>query len=228
MQGKIKHIFFDLDHTLWDFDRNSRLAFEALFRQYEIDLDLVEFLDVYEPINYAYWAKFRVDEISKLELRRGRLSDSFARFERSFSNAELDAMAETYIEELPKNNHLFDGAIQTLEDLCPNYNLHIITNGFHAVQHNKLHKSGLMDYFNSVTTSEEVGLKKPHPVIFKRALEKAKARADESLMVGDTFEADILGAEAVGMHTLLFNYWSTDVPEHYRIIGNIQEIKLHL
>ena len=228
MQGKIKHIFFDLDHTLWDFDRNSRLAFEALFRQYEIDLDLVEFLDVYEPINYAYWAKFRVDEISKLELRRGRLSDSFARFERSFSNAELDAMAETYIEELPKNNHLFDGAIQTLEDLCPNYNLHIITNGFHAVQHNKLHKSGLMDYFNSVTTSEEVGLKKPHPVIFKRALEKARARADESLMVGDTFEADILGAEAVGMHTLLFNYWSTDVPEHYRIIGNIQEIKLHL
>lgn len=228
MQGKIKHIFFDLDHTLWDFDRNSRLAFEALFRQYEIDLDLVEFLDVYEPINYAYWAKFRVDEISKLELRRGRLSDSFARFERSFSNAELDAMAETYIEELPKNNHLFDGAIQTLEDLCPNYNLHIITNGFHAVQHNKLHKSGLMDYFNSVTTSEEVGLKKPHPVIFKRALEKARARADESLMVGDTFEADILGAEAVGMHTLLFNYWSTDVPDHYRIIGNIQEIKLHL
>lgn len=228
MQGKIKHIFFDLDHTLWDFDRNSRLAFEALFRQYEIDLDLVEFLDVYEPINYAYWAKFRVDEISKLELRRGRLSDSFARFERSFSNTELDAMAETYIEELPKNNHLFDGAIQTLEDLCPNYNLHIITNGFHGVQHNKLHKSGLMDYFNSVTTSEEVGLKKPHPVIFKRALEKARARADESLMVGDTFEADILGAEAVGMHTLLFNYWSTDVPDHYRIIGNIQEIKLHL
>ncbi len=228
MQGKIKHIFFDLDHTRWDFDRNSRLAFEALFRQYEIDLDLAEFLDVYEPINYAYWAKFRADEISKLELRRGRLSDSFARFERSFSNAELDAMAETYIEELPKNNHLFDGVIRTLEDLCPNYELHIITNGFHGVQHNKLHKSGLMDYFNSVTTSEEVGLKKPHPVIFKRALEKARARADESLMVGDTFEADILGAEAVGMHTLLFNYWSTDVPGHYTIIGNIQEIKLHL
>lgn len=228
MQGKIKHIFFDLDHTLWDFDRNSRLAFEALFERYGIDLDLSKFLEIYEPINYAYWAKFRVEEISKLDLRRGRLSDSFARFERTFSHAELDAMAETYIEELPKNNHLFDGVLQTLEDLYPNYNLHIITNGFHGVQHNKLHKSGLVNYFNSVTTSEEVGLKKPNPVIFQRALEKAQAKAEESLMVGDTFEADILGAEAVGMHTLFYNYWSVDVPTQYKIIGNIQEIKLHL
>lgn len=228
MQGKIKHIFFDLDHTLWDFDRNSRLAFQALFELYDIDLDLSKFLEIYEPINYAYWAKFRVEEISKIELRRGRLSDSFARFERKFSHAELDAMAETYIEELPKNNHLFDGVLQTLEDLYPNYNLHIITNGFHGVQHNKLHKSGLVNYFNSVTTSEEVGLKKPNPVIFQRALEKAQAKAEESLMVGDTFEADILGAEAVGMHTLFYNYWSVDVPTQYKIIGNIQEIKLHL
>lgn len=228
MGGKIKHIFFDLDHTLWDFDRNSKLAFEALFHQYNIDIDLTKFLAIYEPINYAYWAKFRVEEISKLDLRRGRLSDSFAHFELIFSEAELDAMAEAYIEELPKNNHLFDGVIQTLDELKPKYELHIITNGFHGVQHNKLQKSGLMPYFSSVTTSEEVGLKKPNPVIFQKALEKAQAKPQESLMVGDTFEADILGAEAVGMYTLFYNYWAVDVPSHYNIIGNIHEIKLHL
>ena len=228
MRGKIKHIFFDLDHTLWDFDRNSKLAFEALFNQYSIDLDLSKFLAIYEPINYAYWAKFRVEEISKLDLRRGRLSDSFAVFERVFSETELDAMAETYIEELPKNNHLFDGVMQTLEELSPNYTLHIITNGFHEVQHNKLHKSGLKPYFSTVTTSEEVGLKKPNPVIFQKALEKAQAEPQESLMVGDTFEADILGAEALGMHTLFYNYWSVEVPDHYSLISNIREIKLHL
>ena len=228
MRGNVKHIFFDLDHTLWDFDRNSKLAFEALFRHYDINLELDKFLEVYEPINYAYWAKFRVEEISKLDLRRGRLSDSFAQFGRSFSNIELDAMAEFYIEELPKNNHLFDGVIQALEELHPNYDLHIITNGFHNVQHNKLNQSGLIQYFNTITTSEEVGLKKPNPVIFKKALEKAKAKPGESLMVGDTFEADILGAEAVGMYTLFYNYWSVAVPPHYDIIANIQEIKLHL
>ena len=118
--------------------------------------------------------------------------------------------------------------IHTLEELYPYYSMHIITNGFHGVQHNKLHQSGLMDYFKSVTTSEEVGLKKPHPVIFQKALTKAKAEPKESLMVGYTFEADILGAEAVGMYTLFFNYWSVEVPSHYSTIGNIREITLHL
>ena len=228
MQGKVKHIFFDLDHTLWDFDKNSGLAFEALFAQYGIDIELTTFLKIYEPINYAYWAKFRVDAISKTDLRRGRLRDSFAHFNLHIPEIQIDAMAETYIEELPKNNHLFDGVIHTLEELYPYYSMHIITNGFHGVQHNKLHQSGLMDYFKSVTTSEEVWLKKPHPVIFQKALTKAKAEPKESLMVGDTFEADILGAEAVGMYTLFFNYWSVEVPSHYSTIGNIREITLHL
>ena len=228
MHGKIKHLFFDLDHTLWDFDRNSRLAFEALFLHYGIDLDLDEFLKIYEPINYAYWAKFRVEAVSKTELRRGRLSDSYKSFGLVFDVAMLDAMAETYIDELPRNNHLFEGVRETLKDLKDDYQMHIITNGFHAVQHNKLIQSGLAPYFKSVTTSEEVGSKKPDAVIFKRALTKANALPEESLMIGDTFEADILGAEAVGMNTLLFNYWSVKVPDNYRIIEDIKEIKRYL
>ena len=98
----------------------------------------------------------------------------------------------------------------------------------HQVQHDKLRKSGLKDYFESVTTSEEVGVKKPNPIIFHKALEKARAQPQTSVMVGDTFEADILGAEAVGMDTLFFNYWSVETPPNYAIIDNIQQIKLYL
>jgi len=225
---KVKNIFFDLDHTLWDFDRNSRLAFGALFIRYGIDIDLNDFLSVYEPINYEYWAKFRIEAVTKTQLRRGRLSDSFGRFGITFDVDKLDAIAESYIEELPKNNHLFEGVHQTLQELEVEYQLHIITNGFHSVQHNKLIQSGLYRYFKSVTTSEEVGAKKPNPLIFKAALAKAKAKPEESLMIGDTFEADILGAESMGINTLFFNYWSVDVPENYRVIQDIREIKLHL
>ncbi len=228
MRDNIKHIFFDLDHTLWDFDKNSKLALAALFSQYGISLELSKFLKVYEPVNYAYWARFRIEQVTKTELRRGRLRDSFAPFGLTFTDGELDAMSETYIDELPKNNHLFDGVIETLEELHARYSLHIITNGFHQVQHDKLCKSGLKDYFESVTTSEEVGVKKPNPIIFRKALEKARAQPQTSVMVGDTFEADILGAEAVGMDTLFFNYWSVETPPNYAIIDNIQQIKLYL
>ena len=107
MRDNIKHIFFDLDHTLWDFDKNSKLALAALFSQYGISLELSKFLKVYEPVNYAYWARFRIEQVTKTELRRGRLRDSFAPFGLTFNEVELDAMSETYIDELPKNNHLF-------------------------------------------------------------------------------------------------------------------------
>ena len=228
MKDKIKDIFFDLDHTLWDFERNSELAFEKLFELYEVPLALDEFLAVYSPINIAYWERFRKEEVSKVDLRRGRLSDSFSVFSLPYDNETLDRMAETYIEELPKNNHLFDGVLPTLDYLKSKYRLHIITNGFHQVQHLKLSNSGLIHYFDSVTTSEEVGLKKPNPIIFQKALEKAKAHHGASVMIGDNFEADILGAELVGMKTIFFDYWKEQVSSSYLKISEIAQIKLHL
>ncbi len=228
MKDKIKDIFFDLDHTLWDFERNSELAFEKLFELYEVPLALDEFLAVYSPINIAYWERFRKEEVSKVDLRRGRLSDSFSVFSLQYDNETLDRMAETYIEELPKNNHLFDGVLPTLDYLKSKYRLHIITNGFHQVQHLKLSNSGLIHYFDSVTTSEEVGLKKPNPIIFQKALEKAKAHPGASVMIGDNFEADILGAELVGMKTIFFDYWKEQVSSSYLKISEIAQIKLHL
>jgi putative hydrolase of the HAD superfamily len=228
MRDYIQHIFFDLDHTLWDFDKNSKLAFARMFHLHRITLDLEEFITVYEPINFQYWKLYREEKVSKQQLRRGRFLEAFQVFGIHFNETDLDVLATSYIEELPKDNHLFDGVKDVLRYLESRYQLHIITNGFQEVQHLKLNNSGISSFFRTVTTSEEVGLKKPNPVIFQKALEKAAAEAHLSVMVGDTFEADILGAEAVGMETLFFNYRKEQIPPQYRKIDEIAEIKLHL
>ena len=228
MREYIRHIFFDLDHTLWDFDRNSKLAFGRMFKKHSISIDLEEFIPVYEPINFQYWKLYREERVTKQDLRRNRFSEAFEKFGLTFDIDELDSLATTYIDELPKDNHLFEGVMDVLSYLSNRYHLHIITNGFHEVQHKKLHNSGITSYFKTVTTSEEVGLKKPHPVIFRKALEKAMAKAPESLMVGDTFEADILGAESVGMHTLYFNYREEIIPPNYLKVDALVEMKNHL
>ncbi|MEZ4778976.1 MAG: YjjG family noncanonical pyrimidine nucleotidase [Flavobacteriaceae bacterium] len=228
MNDRIQHIFFDLDHTLWDFDRNSKLAFEQLFITHSITVDLDAFMKIYEPINFEYWKRYREERVTKQELRRGRFFEAFLPFGIHFNDTELDILATTYIDELPKNNFLFEGAVEVLQYLSEKYILHIITNGFEEVQHLKLKNSGISPYFKTVTTSEEVGLKKPNPVIFQKALEKAVAQPNKSIMIGDTFEADILGAEAVGMETLFYNYRNESIPPQYRVVNRILDIKKHL
>lgn len=218
-------VFFDLDHTLWDFDKNSALAFKRVFKKHNIALDTNRFLEEYEPINLKYWRLFREDKVTKEELRRGRLIDAFSQFEIKYPLKEIDAMAISYIDELPVDNHLFEGAIDVLDYLSKKYTLHIITNGFHEVQHLKLKKSGIYTYFKTVTTSEEVGLKKPNPIIFKKALLKASAHPESSLMIGDSFEADILGAKAIGMQTMYYNYRKTKPVENQIFVNDLFEIK---
>ncbi len=226
--NEITDVFFDLDHTLWDFDKNSGLAFERVFRKHKIELPLAEFLRVYEPINLDYWKKYREDRVSKEQLRRGRLTETFDCFELKFPLETIDSLAHCYIEELPIDNHLFIGAVDILDYLSANYKLHIITNGFEEVQHLKLHNSGIKKYFSTVTTSEEVGLKKPHPVIFETALMKASVASTQSVMIGDSLEADIIGAQKAGMHTLFFNYRNEMVTAPHFAISELSEIKKHL
>lgn len=224
----ITDVFFDLDHTLWDFDRNSALAFERIFRGHNIPLSVSEFIKVYEPINFNYWKLYREERISKLDLRRGRFKDAFAEFGTSFPIEVLDALSEAYIDELPKDNYLFDGTKEVLNYLDTKYTLHIITNGFVEVQHLKLINSEIDHYFKTVMTSEEAGAKKPNPLIFHTALEKAGCEADRSIMIGDTFEADVLGAEAIGMETLFYNYRKETVPPEYKVVDSLHEIKNYL
>jgi len=221
-------VFFDLDHTLWDFDKNSKLAFERVFKKHRIDIAINDFIETYEPINLNYWKLFRQDKVSKEELRRGRLTETFALFNLNFTLKKIDDLADSYIDELPKDNHLFNGAEMILDYLAEKYTLHIITNGFSDVQYLKLKNSGIIKYFSTVTTSEEVGVKKPNPIIFNTALKKAKTKASTSLMIGDTFDADILGAERVGMKTMYYNYRKEPLPEKYIIVDTLNEIKRYL
>jgi len=226
--NSITDVFFDLDHTLWDFDKNSMLAFKRVFSKHDIRLDIDSFIQVYEPINLEYWKKYREERVSKPELRRGRLMDTFSCFDLKYDNHFLDQLAESYIDELPLDNHLFNGAKSILEYLTHKYTLHIITNGFDEVQHLKLVNSGINDHFTTITTSEEIGVKKPNPRIFHAALTKANSDASRSIMIGDSFEADILGAESVGMKTLFYNIRNDNVPEKYAEIGSLNDIRNHL
>jgi len=222
--SKITDVFFDLDHTLWDFDKNSALAFKRVFDKNEIPLSLDDFLKEYEPINFKYWEHFREERVTKQELRRGRLIDAFQIFDFQFSMDKIDKMAEDYIDELPGNNHLLPGTMAVLNYLSPLYNLHIITNGFHKVQNIKLDKSGIAHFFKTVTSSEEVGVKKPNPKVFNRALEKANVSPTQSIMIGDTYGADVIGARGVGMTTVFYNYRKENRPQEDYIIDHLEEL----
>lgn len=202
---KITDIFFDLDHTLWDFDRNSAMAFATIFSKHDIRVGLSEFLEIYVPLNHSYWARYRKNEITKEELRFGRLHDTFLALKLSVSHQQINVLCDDYIFHLPDANHLFPQTLETLDYLFEKYNLHIITDGFEAVQHQKLRNSKIGHYFKTVTTSEEAGAKKPDPQIFEHAIKKANCQRNKSLMIGDNLHADVLGAINFGMHAIHFS-----------------------
>lgn len=222
--SNIRHIFFDLDHTLWDFDKNSGLAFSSIFQKHRIKVELEEFLSVYTPINENYWKLYREDKVSKEDLRYGRLKESFDGLKINVTDTQIDQLSIDYIDHLPNHNHLLEGAMDILDYLNSSYKLHIITNGFKEVQHRKLETSGILKYFSTITTSEDVGVKKPHPRIFETALANAKAHVDESIMIGDNLEADIIGAQQLGMRAILYNYYKNDFSKEIHQVLEMKEL----
>lgn len=223
-----QHLFFDLDHTLWDFDKNSALTFQKIFNRHHIDINLQDFLTVYEPINLKYWKLYREEKIDKSSLRFARLKDTFDALFYPISKELIHTLSLDYIAYLSSFNHLFEGTLEILEYLNSRYNLHIITNGFKEVQQGKLEKSGINSYFKTITNSEMVGVKKPNPIIFDFALKSANAKVEDSLMIGDNLEADILGAKNVGMDAICFNYHSDVIPNDFIEINHLLELKLYL
>lgn len=226
--SNVDHVFFDLDHTLWDFDKNSGLAYAKIFEEYSIQADLESFLSIYEPINFQYWKWFREERVTKKQLRYGRLKKTFDALHIKVTDTLIDRLAEDYIKYLPDNNYLFEGAFEILEYLNAKYALHIITNGFHQVQNLKLNNSKIAPFFDTVTSSEAVGVKKPNPKIFHYALENAGANSARSVMIGDTYEADILGAHGVDMRSICFNYHKASMPAQQIVIDKLLEIKNYL
>jgi len=201
----ITDIFFDLDHTLWDFERNSAATFQHLLEKHELQLRLQDFLAVYVPINRAYWKAYRQAEVTKEQLRYGRLKDAFDELGYAVNDTTIHALAEGYITHLTSFSHVFDHTHSTLEYLRPKYKLHILTNGFKEIQHKKLSGAQIDQFFSCVINAEEVGVKKPDPEIFDAALKRAKVRPEQALMIGDDLEADVHGALNAGWSALHFN-----------------------
>jgi len=225
LKETITHIFFDLDHTLWDFDTNSALAFKAIFKKDHPEIATDRFLEKYIPINQACWKLFQVDLISHDELRYQRLKQSFDAIGFAISDAAIEQLANDYIEILPDFNHLFDDAIETLSYLLGKYELHIITNGFAQVQFKKINNSNLNHYFKTITNPEMAGAKKPNPIIFQHALQLAKAQKGESIMIGDCIQADIGGAIDFGMRAIFFNPNQIEVDASILQISTLAELK---
>ncbi len=208
MPSKYIHLFFDLDRTLWDFDGSTRLAFEEIFNKYQLDKQGVTSVDdfhrQYTIHNNELWAKYRVGDILKEELRGLRFYLTLLDF--GIDDRELaDRIGADYLSMISNKVSLFPNAFRILEYLKPKYKLHLITNGFNEVQSTKLAVSGLGKYFLEVITSEEAGFKKPDERIFRYALQKAGASPSESLMIGDDPEVDIEGAKNIGMDQVLFD-----------------------
>ena len=222
--NNIEHIFFDLDHTLWDFDLNSKLTYKQIFEEHDIELDLNKFINIYEPLNLEFWRLFRENKITKEALRFQRLKTAFDACDYPLNDTQINRMADLYIEYLPNHNHLFDGCIELLDNLKSDYKLHLITNGFNGVQQNKVKNSGLARYFDVVLTGEAAGIKKPAPQIFHKALEMAGATIENSIMIGDSFEADIKGAQNVGMATIWFHVTDENIPKGEVVVHHLKDI----
>lgn len=204
-----KHIFFDLDNTLWDFDRNSRETLSELydkFRLSELGIPSPEhFILKYQERNAMMWEQYRLGKIDKETLRDKR-------FEFTFWDLGIEAVetiskriSEAYVSSAPKRNHLFPDAVEVLNYLHKKYTLHIITNGFHEAQFVKLDGTGIRSFFKNIIISEHTGYKKPDINIFNYALRSAQAHAAECLMVGDGLEVDVLGALNAGWDAVYFN-----------------------
>lgn len=227
-KDRVKDIFFDLDHTLWDFERNSALAYESLFREYAVKVDTADFLKAYVPLNLHFWKLYREARIDKENLRYQRLKQTFDTIGYPVKDEMIDLLADGYIRILSGFPHLLPGTEEILDYLRPNYRLHIITNGFREIQRKKLENSGISDYFIEVIDAEMAGVRKPDPAIFELAMQRSGALASSSLMIGDSLEADILGAKALGMHTLHLDVHNDGDHDHGAIIRELQEIKSYL
>ncbi len=225
---KYKCIFFDLDHTLWDYETNSRDTLLELFERQDLMhqgiVDFDEFHRTFKQVNQELWFLYDHGKIDGAVIRNQRFQKILERF--GVNKAELAMrLSEDYINESPKKGKLMPGVHDTLRYLAAAYPLTIVTNGFNDVQHTKLTSGGLTPYFRHIVTSERAGFKKPARGIFEFALDANGVSAEEAIMVGDNLLTDIAGARNASVDAIFFN---PDRVEHKedvtREISSLEEL----
>jgi len=208
--NKYKHLFFDLDHTLWDFEANARATLEELFIVLNLEEkgvnDFNRFHKNYLVHNEKLWERYRNGFIKQDELRVKRMRLSLMDFKIADETLAKE-MSVRFLDLLPTRTILFPHSKEVLHYLIDKgYELHLITNGFEETQHSKLKYSGLSSFFKQVITSEGSNSLKPNKEIFDFALQKTNATKSESIMIGDSIEVDIIGAMNAGLDQVFVNH----------------------
>ena len=205
---KYRHLFFDLDHTLWDFEKNANETLHTLFERHDLarfgTFTVEQFISVYSDVNHALWRMYQSNKITQQQLREVRFVRTLAKLGVPEDQVPPTISAE-FTDLLPQKSAVFPYTHEVLDYLKLNYRLHLITNGFNDIQSIKLASSNLTHYFEEVITSEHSGHLKPDPRMFRHALERTGATAAESLMIGDNLECDVLGAYNAGIDQVYFN-----------------------
>ncbi|MGE4586025.1 MAG: YjjG family noncanonical pyrimidine nucleotidase [Mangrovibacterium sp.] len=203
---KYDHIFFDLDNTLWDFDRNARLALEETFYSIGTPALLPAFEHFYAffiKVNHRLWEAYRKKKITQQLLIRERFAQTLGHF--GLNGTDPENLNAYYLQQMPAYSHLVEGAEETLIYLqAQGYHLHVITNGLRSVQQSKLVNSKLNRFIEKLICSEDAGTPKPDKAIFRHALKNCNARKNRSLMIGDNWETDIEGARQAGINAVYF------------------------
>ncbi|MCX2473146.1 YjjG family noncanonical pyrimidine nucleotidase [Pedobacter sp. MC2016-05] len=225
-----KHIFFDLDHTIWDFDRNAEETLNELYHTHKLqELGLQscsDFILKYTENNHQLWADYHLGKITKEFLRAERFSKTFIQLG-IHPDSVPNQFEDDYVSISPTKTNLFEAAEEVLAYLQQKYSLHIISNGFKETTLTKMNLSNLNPYFENVIISEDVGVNKPNPQIFEYALDKAKATKAESIMIGDSLEADVYGALNFGIEAIFFNPLEKEKPADVaKQITHLKELML--
>lgn len=207
-----KNLFIDLDDTLWAFSENSEDTFCELYNEFRFEryFDSFEhFYRLYQQRNAELWIEYGKGDISKEELNKQRFY-----FPLQAVGVDDYTLAETFSDKffaiIPTKSKLMPFAKEALEYLSSNYRLFILSNGFRELQSCKMHSSGITKYFGKIILSEDILIHKPYPEIFNFALSATQSELKDSLMIGDSWEADIEGAKGVNMHQMYYNPTNRD------------------
>ena len=209
---KYKHLFFDLDNTLFDFGASEKLVLHELYEKHLRDSafsSVDEFVSIYEPINERLWADYRLHRINKDAVKFGRFRETL--LQKGIDDETLARyMGNSFVIKCTENDTLVEGAKEVITALSEKYELHIVSNGFVEAQYQKLELTGLRPYFKGITLSEEIKTQKPNRQFFEHAFKIVNARKSESLVIGDSWESDIEGAINFGVDAIYFSYYGTE------------------
>lgn len=209
MPNSYQHLFFDLDHTLWDFEGNAHECLIEIYDHFNLKNlgldDFTVFFQKFSEVNHQYWALLEKREINVDFIRRKRFKTTLSKLGIEIEESFSLEMTEVFMHTLPLKKRLIEGTIEILDYLKPNYQLHILSNGFEEMQMQKMRSGGIEHYFEEVITNEKANARKPEKAIFDYALNRTNASLSNSLMIGDNYEADIKGAINAQFDTVFYN-----------------------